>query len=313
MSVVALKYTKEKKVGEGTYAEVFVGHNKADDSQIAVKMIKVANFKDGLDMSAIREVKFLQEMHHANVIELLDVFVSEEGNLNLVLEFLPSDLEVVIKDKALVFAPADVKAWLLMLLRGVHHCHRNFVLHRDLKPSNLLIAPDGQLKIADFGLGRAMAFQPHEKMTPTVVTRWYRAPELLLGARHYTGAVDMWAVGMIFAEMMLRVPYLAAPSDAEQLELTFKALGTPSVAQWPRLDALPLYQKTDAFKIKHPAPTRQQMQGLFSAASDSALDLLTAMIAMDPMRRLSAKDALFAPYFAEKPLPTKPAELPNHA
>lgn len=313
MSVVALKYTKEKKVGEGTYAEVFVGRNKDDDTPIAVKMIKVANFTDGLDMSAIREIKFLQEMRHPNVIEMLDVFVSEEGNINLVLEFLPSDLEGLIKDKSLVFGPADVKSWLLMLLRGVNHCHRNFVLHRDLKPANLLIAPDGQMKIADFGLGRSMSFLPHEKMTPTVVTRWYRAPELLLGARHYTGAIDIWAVGIIFAEMMLRVPYLAAPSDAEQLNVTFQALGTPTVSQWPKMETLPLYSKTDAFKIRHPAPSLQQLQGLFSAASDSALQLLTSMIAMDPMKRLSAKDALMSPYFTEKPLPSKPEELPKQS
>ena len=91
------RYTKERKVGEGTYAEVYVGQNTATNQQIAVKMIKVSEFKDGLDMSAIREVKFLREMQHRNVIDLLDVFVSDEGNLNLVLEFLPSDLEVLIK------------------------------------------------------------------------------------------------------------------------------------------------------------------------------------------------------------------------
>ena len=311
MSVVALKYTKEKKVGEGTYAEVFVGHNKDDESLIAVKMIKVDKFIDGLDMSAIREVKFLQEMHHPNVVGLLDVFVSEEGNLNLVLEFLPSDLEVIIKDKSLVFSEADVKSWLLMILRGVHHCHRNFILHRDLKPSNLLIAPDEQLKVADFGLGRSMSFLPYEKMTPTVVTRWYRAPELLLGARHYTGAIDIWAIGMIFAEMMLRVPYLAGQSDHEQLDITFKALGTPSPQQWPKMEYLPGYNKSTAFKIRHPAPTRQQMQALFSAASDKALTLLCSMICMDPLKRATTAQALMSPYFSDTPLPSKPNDLPK--
>jgi len=306
-------YTKERKVGEGTYAEVYVGQRVATKQQIAIKMIKVSEFKDGLDMSAIREVKFLQEMRHPNVIEMLDVFVSEEGNLNLVLEFLPSDLEVIIKDRNLMFSEANMKSWLLMTLRGVHHCHRNFVLHRDLKPSNLLIAPDGQLKIADFGLGRAMSFSPYERLTPTVVTRWYRAPELLLGARHYTGAIDMWAVGIIFAEMMLRVPYLAGQSDADQLDITFKALGTPTLAQWPKLDSLPEYSRCGLFKVRHPPPTRTQLQALFSAASDRALDLLCAMIVMDPLKRATAEQALLSPYFQSAPRPTKPAELPRRS
>lgn len=307
----AARYTKERKVGEGTYAEVYVGQNVATSKQIAVKMIKVSEFKDGLDMSAIREVKFLQEMRHPNVIELLDVFVSEEGNLNLVLEFLPSDLEVLIKDRSLMFTEANLKSWMLMTLRGVHHCHRNFVLHRDLKPSNLLIAPDGQLKIADFGLGRTMSFAPHERLTPTVVTRWYRAPELLLGARHYTGAIDIWACGLIFAEMMLRVPYLAGNSDQDQLDITFKALGTPTPQQWPKIESLPDYHKSGAFKIRHPPPSRVQLQALFSAASDLALDLLCSMITMDPLKRITAEAALVSPFFASEPRPTKPKDLPK--
>lgn len=301
-------YTKDKKVGEGTFAIVYVGRQIETDRRVAVKMIKVNEFKNGLDMTAIREIKFLQEMRHPNVIELLDVFVSE-GNINLVLEFLPSDLEMLIKDRAVVFSEADMKSWLLMMVRGVHHCHRNFVLHRDLKPNNMLLAPDGQLKIADFGLARAMALSPYERMTPTVVTRWYRAPELLMGARHYSGAVDVWSLGIIFAELMLRVPYLAGQSDQEQLEITFKALGTPTPAQWSGVDALPEYR--NASTPRHPPPTRQQLQGLFSAASDAALDLMCAMIIMDPTKRITAEQALLAPYFRNDPPPTRTTELPK--
>lgn len=271
-------------------------------------MIKVSAFKDGLDMSAIREVKFLQELRHNNVIELLDIFVSE-GNLNLVLDFLPCDLEMIIKDKSIVFSEADVKSWLLMILRGVHHCHRNFIMHRDLKPSNMLLSADGQLKIADFGLARSIPFAPYERLTPTVVTRWYRAPELLLGARHYTGAIDVWSIGVIFAELMLRVPYLAGQSDSEQLDITFKALGTPSTQTWPSVDALPRWKTVG--QVKHPAPTRQQLQQLFSAASDAALDLMCSMIIMDPMKRLDTAEALMSPYFSNFPRPTKPQDLPR--
>lgn len=298
-------YTKDKKVGEGTYAVVYVGKQVKTNRRIATKEIKTGLFKDGLDMSAIREVKYLKELRHPNVIELIDVFMSNDNNLNLVLEFLPCDLEVLIKDQDTVFKSSDIKSWLLMTLRGLHHCHRNFILHRDLKPNNLLLAPDGQLKIADFGLARAFG-NANEDFTPKVVTRWYRAPELLFGAKHYTGAVDIWAVGIIFAELMLRTPYLPGKDDLDQLEVTFKALGTPTEQVWPNVSNLPLY---NALRV-YPLPSRQELRNRFSAATEKALDLMISMTQLDPSRRCDLTLALLSEYFTEMPLATPPEDLP---
>lgn len=299
-------YSKDKKVGEGTYAVVYVGKQIHSNRRIAIKEIKTGLFKDGLDMSAIREVKYLQELRHPNVIELIDVFMSQDNNLNLVLEFLPCDLEVLIKDQSVVFKSADIKLWLLMTLRGLHHCHRNFILHRDLKPNNLLLAPDGQLKIADFGLARAFG-NANEDFTPKVVTRWYRAPELLFGAKHYTGAVDMWAVGIIFAELMLRTPYLPGKDDIDQLDVTFKALGTPTEQIWPNVSNLPMY---NALRV-YPPPSRQELRNRFSAATEKALDLMISMTQLDPSRRCDLTRALLHEYFTESPLATEPEDLPT--
>lgn len=302
------KYTKDRKVGEGTYAVVYLGKQVNNDRKIAIKEIKTGLFKDGLDMSAIREVKYLQELRHINVIELIDVFTAHNtNNLNLVLEFLPGDLEVLIKNLSVVFKPSDIKSWMLMTLRGIHHCHRNFILHRDLKPNNLLLSPDGELKIADFGLARAMG-NPNEDLTSNVVTRWYRAPELLFGAKHYVEAVDMWSVGIIFAELMLRTPYLPGKDDLDQVDVTFRALGTPTEHNWPNVSNLPLY---NALKV-YPPPLRQELRNRFSAATDVALNLLCYLTELNPGKRCTLTQALLHEYFSESPAPTHPSELPKN-
>ncbi|SCU96948.1 LAFA_0G08966g1_1 [Lachancea sp. 'fantastica'] len=303
--IAPTEYSKEKKVGEGTYAVVYVGTKQSDERRIAIKEIKTSGFKDGLDMSAIREVKYLQEMQHVNVIELIDVFMAQ-NNLNLVLEFLPADLEMIIKDTSILFTQADIKSWLLMTLRGVHHCHRNFILHRDLKPNNLLLALDGQLKLADFGLARNMG-SPQESLTSNVVTRWYRAPELLFGARHYTGAVDIWSVGIIFAELMLRIPYLPGKDDIDQIDVTFRALGTPTDRDWPEISTFGAYNKIQVY----PPPSREELRRRFIAATENALDLMSGMLTMNPHKRLSPIQCLTSEYFVELPEPTAPSELPK--
>ncbi|GAA6040318.1 hypothetical protein JCM8097_009418 [Rhodosporidiobolus ruineniae] len=300
-AAIQAKYTKDKKVGEGTYAVVYLGKEISTGRKIAIKKIKVGQFKDGLDMSAIREVKFLRELHHSHVIELLDVF-SSKSNLNLVLEFLTTDLEAVIRDKALVFQQADIKSWMLMTMKGLDFCHRNWVLHRDMKPNNLLIAADGTLKVADFGLAREYADEG-AKMTCQVVTRWYRCPELLLGARSYSTGCDTWAAGCIFAELMLRVPFMAAESDMEQLNVIFSALGTPDEGVWPGFIKL---SQSAAFEKK----PRTDLRMLFTAASPEAIDLMEGLLRYDPRKRTTARESLHHPYFHTSPPATHPSKLP---
>ncbi|KAJ3409222.1 TFIIH complex serine/threonine-protein kinase subunit kin28 [Chytridiales sp. JEL 0842] len=287
-SVVKFKdqYLKEKKIGEGTYAVVYQGVHAETKRKIAIKKIKIGQFKDGLDPSAIREVKFLQELRHPNVIELIDVF-AHKTNLNLVLEFLDADLEMVIKDKNVVFSAGDVKSWL------------------DLKPNNLLIASDGQLKLADFGLARDFG-DPSKPMTSQVVTRWYRAPELLLGAQQYGYGVDIWAIGCIFAELMLRTPYLAGDSDLGQLQTIFRALGTPTEEEWPGFNDLP-----DKKNLQFPPYPKTPLKTLFTAAGDDALDLLEKMLIFDPLKRITAQEALEHFFFRNMPRPTVPEKLPR--
>jgi len=152
---------------------------KAEDQEthtiVAVKKIKLgqrSEAKDGVNRTALREIKLLQEVRHPNIIGLLDVF-GHKSNISLVFDFMETDLEVVIKDTSIVLSPANVKSYLIMTLQGLEHLHINWILHRDLKPNNLLIDNRGVLKIGDFGLARSYG-SPTKVYTHQVVTRWER-------------------------------------------------------------------------------------------------------------------------------------------
>ncbi|TPX33221.1 hypothetical protein SmJEL517_g03821 [Synchytrium microbalum] len=316
-------YSKEEKIGEGTYAHVFKGKIKATGREIAIKKIKLGHvkkhlldesvnyladnpsrqFRDGVNMSAIREVKALQELRHPNIIELVDVYM-HKGNLHLILEFLQCDLEMVIKDTTLTFKQEDVKSWMLMITRGLYHCHRNNLLHRDMKPNNILISPDGLVKLADFGLTREFG-EWNRPMSPQAVTRWYKPPELLLSATTYGSAVDMWSTACIFAELFIRSPFLVAERDSDmgQLDVILKALGTPTVEEW---NYMPLNANVELQLFPKP----RSLQQYFTAARPDAIDLMRKMFEFDPNKRISAEEALRHPYFTNLPRPTPPPKLP---
>ncbi|EGD76038.1 cmgc/cdk/pctaire protein kinase [Salpingoeca rosetta] len=149
----------------------------------------------------------------------------------------------------------NVKLFLFQLLRGLDYCHSRKVLHRDLKPQNLLINQYGELKLADFGLARAKSF-PIKTYSHEVVTLWYRPPDVLLGSVNYSGNIDMWGVGCIFAEMICGRPLFPGQEDWEQLSIIFELLGSPNETTWPELTSLPQFddRKIGTFRRQNLAP-----------------------------------------------------------
>jgi cyclin-dependent kinase 7 len=298
------RYEKIEFLGEGQFAIVFKARDLIEDKIVAVKKIKAgskAEFSDGVNRTALREIKLLQELHHPNIISLFDVF-GHKSNISLVFDFMDTDLELVIRDNSIVLTPANIKAYLIMTLRGLEFLHEHYVLHRDLKPNNLLINMKGVLKIGDFGLART--FGPHNRIyTHQVVTRWYRCPELLFGARYYGEGVDIWAVGCILAELLLRLPFLTGDSDLGQLSKIFEVLGTPNDTNWPKHSALPDFC---SFKTCQP----MNLKEIFTAAGDDLISLLETFLKLNPNERCSAKAALQMPYFSNQPGPTPGHLLP---
>lgn len=210
----------------------------------------------------------------------------------MVIEYCITDLEEVIRDRSIILTPGEVKCCMEMILRGLSACHRTWTLHRDLKPSNILIGADGQLKLADFGLARIHA-SPKTRLTHTVITRWYRPPELLYAAKKYGPAVDIWSVGCIFAELMLRMPYMPGDSDVDQLAKIFQARGTPKEGEWPNKETLPAYFEF----TKTPEPDHRL---LFTASTPTALALLNKLLKLDPVERISCDEALKHDYFLKE-------------
>ncbi|XP_023340935.1 cyclin-dependent kinase 7-like [Eurytemora carolleeae] len=299
------RYEKIDFLGEGQFATVYKARDKENDGRIvAVKKIKLgsrAEAKDGINRTALREIKLLQEVHHKNIIELVDVF-GHKSNVSIVMDFMDTDLEVIIKDTNIILSAANIKSYILQTLQGLEYLHANWILHRDLKPNNLLVDCKGCLKLGDFGLAKYFG-SPNRQYTHVVVTRWYRAPELLFGAKNYGTGVDIWAVGCILAELLLRIPFLAGETDLDQLAKIFQALGTPTEESWPGLKALP-----DFIQFKHHPGT--PLQDIFTAAGDDLLQLMGQLLALCPLKRCDSSAALRTPYFSNKPAPSSGESLP---
>jgi len=302
----ASDYRRHELLGEGTFGKVYKGEVVATGRAVAIKkLLKVSSRKEGVELATLREIMLLQELVHENVIELVEVLCAH-GGISLVFEYCVTDLEAIVKDRDVLLDAARIKGYMLGTLRGVAYCHDCWVLHRDLKPGNLLLSAEGVVKVADFGLARCYG-SPERKYTGQVVTRWYRAPELLFGAKFYGRSVDLWSAGAILAELLLRVPFLPGNSDIEQLSRVFTARGTPTEATWPGVSSLPDYIP---FQPQPGRPLRE----LFSAASDETLSLLDGLLTLDPGARLTARAALAHPYFVtEAPPPAPPAELAPRA
>ncbi|XP_073966486.1 cyclin-dependent kinase 20-like, partial [Choristoneura fumiferana] len=239
------------------------------------------------------------------VIKLHDMF-PRGMSLVLVLEYMCSGLWDMLHHNQSEMTLPRVKTYAQMLLKGTRYMHAHYVMHRDLKPANLLINHEGILKIADLGLARLYWPDGGRPYSHQVATRWYRAPELLYGARYYCEKVDLWAVGCIIAEMITKKPIFAGESDIEQLAIVLQHLGTPTEESWPGHADLPDFHKI-TFPPSDPTPWPELLPGL----EPDAVELVKSFLCYDADKRISAKEALRHQWFHTRPLPVSLADMPK--
>eukprot|EP00736_Rhodelphis_marinus_P006628 Rmarinus@m.9277 len=317
------KFDDTTAIGEGTYGIVYKATRVGDPkSKYAVKLFKKFKSHEGLTASAIREITLLRELRHPNIVNLVDVLMdADNSSLYLVFDYAEYDLFDMVKPPASqqkVLPLENVRVIMWQLLNGLNFMHKNWVIHRDLKPSNVLVMGEGSekntVKIADFGLARIFQ-SPLKSLAKdgVVVTIWYRAPELLLGAAHYTPAVDIWAAGCIFAELMTCSPLFrgeerkqsATQFQDDQVAKIFDVLGTPKLEDWPTVEVLPHWNRVEntgkvprrlAEYLKTKL-TSSLSRADISAITPAAVDLLGEMLRYDPNNRITAEKAMQHRYF----------------
>lgn len=300
------EFEKLNRVGEGSYGIVYRARDTRSGEIVALKRVRMDQEKDGLPVSGLREIMILKRCQHENIVRLREVVVGKSlDSIFLVMDFCEQDLASVLDNMSQPFTESEVKCITLQVLRALKYMHSRFIIHRDLKVSNLLMTDKGSIKVADFGLAR-LSGQPAKPMTPQMVTLWYRAPELLLGARTHSTAVDMWAFGCILGELLQGKPLLPGNSEIAQLNMIIDLLGAPSESIWPGFQELPAVQNFSLSQQPY-----NNLKTKFHMLGQAGRNLLSILFYYNPSRRATADDCLSSKYFTEPPLPCDPRMMPT--
>jgi len=246
---------------------------------------------------SLREVRLLRHLNHENVLGLRDLMGPLDcSDLYVVTDLMDVDLGKVIRSPQ-PLSDRHVQFFLYQLLRGVRYLHACNVLHRDLKPCNILVNENCDLKISDFGLSRGVSDEEggSDLMTEYVVTRWYRAPEIVLASEAYTKAVDTWSVGCVFAELLGRKPLFPGTDHVDQLRKTIDVIGTPSLDAGA-MNHIP--HRARRYLASMPQRKAKSFSAIYPEASDKAIALLNTLLCWEPSQRLTPHQALAHPYLA---------------
>lgn len=306
-------YEPLNHIKEGTYGVVTRARDKHTGRIVALKKVKVNSLEEIFPVTSLREIHILRQFSHVNIVKLYEVITStKREDVYLVLELVEHDLRDIMQIHGM-FTISEVKTIMQQVLTGVEQLHNRYIMHRDLKTANLLLTNNGIVKITDFGL--ATQYGSDRRLTTTVVTLWYRAPELLLakGARiDYGPEIDMWSIGCILAELLKNDAVLKGMSEIEQIKIILDQIGV-SESEWNALKRFP--GTTTVKKPKRWCDEREE-RPLGSVVkrkqvTENCIQLMFKFLALDPASRVTAGTALKHQWFSEPPLPKNPDLFPS--
>ncbi|GAB1303253.1 Cyclin-dependent kinase-like 5 [Apodemus speciosus] len=279
-------------VGEGAYGVVLKCRHKETHEIVAIKKFKDSEENEEVKETTLRELKMLRTLKQENIVELKEAF-RRRGKLYLVFEYVEKNMLELLEEMPNGVPPEKVKSYIYQLIKAIHWCHKNDIVHRDIKPENLLISHNDVLKLCDFGFARNLSEGNNANYTEYVATRWYRSPELLLGAP-YGKSVDMWSVGCILGELSDGQPLFPGESEIDQLFTIQKVLGPLPSEQMKLFYSNPRFHGLRFPAVNHPQSLERRYLGILNSV---LLDLMKNLLKLDPADRYLTEQCLNHPTF----------------
>ncbi|XP_049729616.1 cyclin-dependent kinase-like 3 isoform X2 [Elephas maximus indicus] len=299
------------KVGEGSYGTVMKCKHKVTGQIVAIKIFYEKPEKS-VNKIATREIKFLKQFRHENLVNLIEVF-KQKKKIHLVFEFIDHTVLDELQHYCHGLESRRLRKYLFQILRAIEYLHSNNIIHRDIKPENILVSQSGITKLCDFGFARTLA-APGDIYTDYVATRWYRAPELVLKDTTYGKPVDIWALGCMIIEMATGNPYLPSSSDLDLLHKIVLKVGNLTPHLQNIFSKSPIFAGVVLPQVQHPKNARKKYPKLNGLLAD----IVHACLQIDPAERISSTDLLHHEYFTrdgfiEKFIPELRAKLLQEA
>jgi mitogen-activated protein kinase 15 len=285
------RYEILQKIGKGAYGVVWRVRDRLTDREYALKKVFAAFGNASDAQRTYREITYLRALRDSHyVITLEAVHRSEnDSDLYLVFTLMESDLHAVIRAGILLDVHQSYIFW--QLLCALKYLHSANVLHRDIKPSNVLINSDSSIRLCDFGLSRTLQAESDDTVyTDYIATRWYRPPEVILGAFSYCPPTDMWAAGCVLAELVTGQPLLPGASAMDQLECIVAFTGPPSPDDCESMNSP--FAQTMLASLTYRYARIETLDGV----SPEAMDLIQKLVVFNPKKRWSADQCLRHPF-----------------
>ncbi|XP_041861374.1 cyclin-dependent kinase-like 5 isoform X2 [Melanotaenia boesemani] len=274
-------------VGEGAYGVVLKCRHKETNEIVAIKKFKDSEENEEVKETTLRELKMLRTLKQENIVELKEAF-RRRGKLYLVFEYVEKNMLELLEELPTGVPTEKARSYIFQLIKAIHWCHKHDIVHRDIKPENLLISSDDILKLCDFGFARNLSEGTDANYTEYVATRWYRSPELLLGAP-YGKAVDMWSVGCILGELSDGQPLFPGESEIDQLFTIQKVLGPLPPEQMKLFYNNPRFHGLRFPAVNHPQTLERRYLGIIGGG---LLDLLKNLLLLNPTERFLTEQCL---------------------